>query len=125
MRGGSKPSMCRTADQVPLNFECVDNRGDKALAAKELAQKAHCRGLVALGAEQEFPEPRPHRRQRATCTFAFPRPTPPLHPDATGCKLSAGLPVGSWQLKVRRWLMCQCRLKIKSAFTGAPDEAVT
>src|SRR5262249_47127436 len=119
MRGGSKPSMRRTADQMPLNIECVvdrrmnrnepltgfgpfealhlsfsssnrlmrvlrtvvgprsllmpsgetnfatrrtvrsqvigdDNRGDKALAAKELAQKAHCHGLVASGLNKNF-----------------------------------------------------------------------
>ena len=31
-----------------------DNRGSKALAAKELAQKAQCRGLVAPGLNKNF-----------------------------------------------------------------------
>ena len=119
MRGSSKPPMRRTADQMPLNIECVvdrgmdgnealsrfgrfealhlsfsssnrlmrvlrtvvgtqsllmqsrkanlakrrsvgpqligdDNRRNEALATKELAQKAHCRGLVASGRNKNF-----------------------------------------------------------------------
>ena len=39
---------------VRSQFIADNNRGDKALAAKELAQKAHCRDLVAPGLNKNF-----------------------------------------------------------------------
>ena len=44
------------AKSRPVGSEFIgdNNRGDKALAAKELAQKAQCRGLVAPGLNKNF-----------------------------------------------------------------------
>src|ERR1700751_5960492 len=44
------------ANRCPVRSQFIsdDDRGDKALAAKELAQKAHCRGLVAPGLNKNF-----------------------------------------------------------------------
>jgi hypothetical protein len=44
------------AKRRPVRSQFIgdNNRGDKALAAKELAQKSHCRGLVAPGLYKNF-----------------------------------------------------------------------
>src|ERR1700740_243951 len=46
----------KVAKRRPVRSQFIsdDDRRDKALAAKELAQKAHCRGLVAPGLNENF-----------------------------------------------------------------------
>ena len=74
---------------VGSQFIRDDHRRNETLTSKQFPQQPHCRGLVALGLDQDLDEPRLRCRRHATYTFGAQRLRPSFRRDANERKVWA------------------------------------